>query len=495
MRRDWLLAAGCFAAASTLACQALAPTISERRLEQVAPDPSDVITSLEEEFPDIFPPTPVEADPPDHIAAASDDYVPPQIGDEELLQVEFREANLSQVVHFIAERAGINIVLDPFIDREVDVSFPSVTADSALQAVLGSNGLRLVESTPGIYAVEVHDGSQPASASFTVQSIDAVEIEQNLKDLVSPATQVVVNGPQNLVVVIGPRGDVDAVATYLAMADRLKRQVLIEVRIIEVSLNETFELGLTAALNDGTIDGDIVNIVQDLSTPDAGFSLMYQSESGEVDATIQAISQLTGIDLVSSPRVLAMTGTEAKIEVLQEVPYINVTQTTTSDPGTGTGSNVIEEVQFKESGITLTVTPTILERGTVHCLVTTVFSEVVGTFNDIPIIDTRELVSDFLVKDRETVVLGGLMQNKKTEIDKGIPGLMDLPLVGRLFRSDEDDVSKRELIVFFTPRIVDGEEAARLEHAFKSSYVERVRQSGVRSQHSTSAPEAPAETE
>jgi type II secretory pathway component GspD/PulD (secretin) len=106
-------------------------------------------------------------------------------------------------------------------------------------------------------------------------------------------------------------------------------------------------------------------------------------------------------------------------------------------------------------------------------------SEVVDVFNQIPVLDRRVINSSFLVHDRSTVVLGGLMQNKRTQIDRGVPGLMEIPWLGRLFRSDDDDLDKRELIVFLTPRIVKPEEAASLKDAFRRTYTQRVRDTGV----------------
>ena len=477
--RDWRrpgLLAGTLALG---ACQAFAPTIPQRM--ERGPDRDQVPVSLQEEYPKLLDPAPEPA-PEGGPRGVHDTpaFEPPSIGGDELVTVEFRGANLSQVVQFIAEQASINILLDPYLDRQVDVSFPSVTMDAALHAVLEEHGMRLVERAEGIYAIELNDGSQPAMASFEVHSIDVGELTESLTSLTSGSSQVIVEPSQNLVVVRGTQGDVDAVRDYLGVADRLKRQVLIEARILEVSLTETFDLGVSAAINGGTIDGDVVDIVQSLASPDDSFEVLFQSESGKVDAAIQAIRELTGVDLVSSPRILAMTGTEAKIAVIREVPYINVTNTTVSDPGTGAGTNVVEEVQLKEAGITMTVTPTIMNGGAIQISVTTQFSEVVGEFQQIPVVDERMLTSNFLVRDRHTVVMGGLMQNKRTEIDKGIPGLMNIPLLGRLFRSDGDELQKREMLVFLTPRIVDDDEAGRLTEVFRGVYTERIREDGVR---------------
>jgi general secretion pathway protein D len=77
--------------------------------------------------------------------------------------------------------------------------------------------------------------------------------------------------------------------------------------------------------------------------------------------------------------------------------------------------------------------------------------------------------------------MGGLMQDKRSEVDRGVPLLMDVPLIGRLFRSDDDTTGKRELLVFLTPRIVEGEEAAALTRTLRDAYSQRLQETGVRS--------------
>lgn len=457
------------------ACQAVAPTISQRQGEP-GPAPEQLRLSLAEQYPSelagVAPQLVVDDFAPTNVAR-------PKVGDDERLQVEFRDAPLGQVIHFLADRAGLNILLDAEADERVDVSFKSITLDDALHVLLERNGRRLVEAPSGVFWIERTDGSQAAIATFTVQSIGAETALANLRALVSPSTTVLVDPSQNLIVVRGSQADVERVRDYLARADRAQRQVLIEVRILEVTLGDDFQLGITHDIA-GSLNGHLFGLMQNLGTTDTSFQAQFTSQDGDIDATINAIRRVTGTDLVSSPRVLALTGVEASIEVIKEVPYINVTSTQTASAN-GQGVNVVQEVQFKEAGVKLKVTPTIQADGAVRIVIDQELSEVVDTFNQIPVLDKRFLKSSFLVQDRCTVVLGGLMQDKRTQVDRGIPGLMDIPWLGRLFRSDDDTTQKRELLVFLTPRVVAPQEAAGLNDVFRREYSERIRQTGVRS--------------
>ena len=455
------------------ACAAFAPTIPQRQLRNDSPGNSDAHAPFEQPEVDLSGP---EA-PPVEASADSEPAPTPRsrIGTNELVSLELRGTNLAQTLHLIAELGKVNIYLGPGLDREIDASFPSVVLDDALSALLTHNGLRMREEPAGIFWVEFADGSESAVGRFKVQSIDAAEIQPHLAALVGTTSQLIVDGPQNLVMVKGPRRDVDLVRDYLHDADRLKRQVLIEVRIIEAHLSDAFQLGISGIV-DGSISGDALKLTQALATPDQSVKLQFTG--GNVDATLQAMSRYIGIQLVSSPKVVAVTGTEANIEVIEEIPYINTTTTTTGTTG-GVGSTVTEEVLFKEAGIKLKVTPTVQEHGVLQIKIDQEFSEVTGTFNGIPILDTRKLATIFLVPDQGTLVLGGLVQKRREQTDKGIPGLMDIPFLGRLFRSDDDSGQQRELLVFITPRILDFDEARELAGRYKGRFEKRVRSLGV----------------
>ncbi len=178
--------------------------------------------------------------------------------------------------------------------------------------------------------------------------------------------------------------------------------------------------------------------------------------------------------------MLAVTKSPARVEVLTEIPYIKATVQT--DVGSGSaGSATTEEVEFKEAGVTLDVTPTIQEGGVVEIQIEQSLSNVIDFFQNIPVIDQRMFKTVMLVQDGHTVVIGGLQQSSIIEDDTGVPWLMDIPIIGRLFRSDVDKKQKRQLLVFVTPRIVECGQAAELSHELRASYSETVRTSGVSS--------------
>ena len=97
-------------------------------------------------------------------------------------------------------------------------------------------------------------------------------------------------------------------------------------------------------------------------------------------------------------------------------------------------------------------------------------SEEIDRFNDIPVVDSRTLDTAFLVQDKQTIVLGGLVQKRQSESRTGIPLLMHIPLLGQLFRSDSDTETRQELLVFVTPRILSPRQAAQLSPHYQDEY-------------------------
>ena len=450
------------------ACKGLEPTIPMKAM--------DVAKEVKS------PPEPIIYEDPilDEEEFSAVAYVAPaKIGSDELVSFQLRGIPLGIAIHMIADQAGVNIYLDSSLDREVDAAFPSVTINDALHALLSRNGLRLMEEPEGIYWVEPSDGSEAETARFRVQSIDAGSIVEDLEALVSDGASLVVNAEQNLILVDGTSRDVNLVATYLESVDRLKRQVLLEVELIEFSLDEEFELGFANLITDGDICGpNLLSLAQALTTGNGEFSLTLDNSDIPLISTLTALEQYIGVNVLSSPRVLVTTKSAATVEVVTEVPYVQATITSTIGDGTA-GASTTEEIEFKEVGLKMIVTPTVQEGGMVEITVDQVFSNVIEFFQGVPVIDSRNLATVMLVENQCTAVIGGLIENSIAETDTGVPWLMNVPLVGRIFRSDDDAAKKRQLLVFITPRIVSSKSSSRVSEQYQKNFRDSVKAAGL----------------
>ncbi len=185
--------------------------------------------------------------------------------------------------------------------------------------------------------------------------------------------------------------------------------------------------------------------------PSLGFSYLV-TEAGRLSAVLNAYAKASKLNIISRPRILASDNKEAKIDVGQEVPIIT-TQTRTGEDD----DKVDQTIEYRSTGIILTVTPHINEGGDVSLDVQQEVSEAQTNLlggTDSPIILKRSTKTSMVVKDNETLVIGGLIQQTKGRTREGIPLLSRIPLIGYLFGTTKDTVSKDELLVLLTPRVI-----------------------------------------
>ncbi|MCK5581646.1 MAG: hypothetical protein KAJ18_10300 [Candidatus Omnitrophica bacterium] len=254
--------------------------------------------------------------------------------------------------------------------------------------------------------------------------------------------------------------------------DEPTKEVLIEAKVMQVVFKPELDFGIDWNLDFRSSSEKQLqklqfnNILMDedsLSSSSNLFSKYGRISFGDFDTdqfqmTIRALKQVSTTKILSNPKILVTNNEEAKIHVGDTVPYII---STTS----GTGDNAItsEEVQFVDVGLKLNVTPTINDDGFVTMLLMPEISTVVGQISSqgggIPQVNKTSVATKVIVKDGMTVVLGGLKKENKINIRKGIPGLMDLPAIGKLFGSVEDTIEATEIVIFITPHIVTQGEA------------------------------------
>jgi len=377
---------------------------------------------------------------------------PAVIDDGAVYSLQLRDAELGQALHLVAEMAGLNLMLAGDFSERVDLSLPAVRLQTALETLARTHGCT-VEAEGEVLILRRDDRSSVQTRVFELQSASAASLEAQLAGIVGPES-VVVNPTRNVVMVSAPAARLDDVARFLVAVDRPERQVLIEARIIEVSREALEELGARIRYDDISVDSWTATFVSDLLTSNTKVLATASNADGSIDYAINAIQSLDGLDVLSRPRLLALDGHEARLDIVSEVPYVNAT-TTTEGTGTTVGVQTLQEVEFKNVGLQLTVTPTIQADGLISLAVQQELSEQTGSFLDIPVVDSRQLATTFIVKEGETIMIGGIMKDRRQETTEGVPLLKDVPWLGRLFRSDVDDRSALELVVLMTPRLID----------------------------------------
>lgn len=334
--------------------------------------------------------------------------------------------------------------------------------------------------------------SQSSSINTTIQSDFWLDLRQTLLSIIGTGEgrSVVVDRHAGLVVVRAMPGELRDVEEYLGDAqDSLQRQVILETKIIEVKLSDSFQSGIDwAALsssgnalvgNSSIFDGSgIFDENGDLSVSAALSSrnndvtnlFAIGGASSDFAALIRLLSTQGEVQVLSSPRVSTVNNQKAVIKVGSDEFFVtDVSSNTSTNASSTTISPDITLTPFF-SGIALDVTPQISADGEVILHIHPTVSEVTDQTKDItvgsqilelPLAFSTVREADSIVKARngQVVVIGGLMQNISSNDDAGVPGVSDVPVVGNLFKQKRKINSRSELVILLRPIVVDANDA------------------------------------
>lgn len=251
--------------------------------------------------------------------------------------------------------------------------------------------------------------------------------------------------------------------------DTMPKQVLIEVLIAEITLDDSNQFGISWAFKgQGPVSafGENHTITSstslgDLAQNTSGLSILL-TEANRLTAVLNANAEANKLNILSAPHILATNNKEAKIDVGNEVPILR-TRTTASagqDPNT-----ITNDIEYRSTGIILTVTPHINEGGYVTLDVQQEVSDAqdatTGGINS-PTIRKRVAKTTMVVKDNQTLVVGGLIQETHNNSRSGLPWLSKIPIIGYLFGKTSASVKKTELVLLITPHVVNNVEEGEL---------------------------------
>jgi type II secretory pathway component GspD/PulD (secretin) len=389
----------------------------------------------------------------------------PRLRGDERFDLEFRSTPLPEALALIADRAGVSFVHPTGLDGVISASLRQVTADQALEVVLDQGDLELKERS-GVYSVSRRIEPAIATLVHRPSFADAAALQPHLVSIAGEGA-VTVDAAGNLIHVSAAPDVVARVEEYLAAADAAApREVLIEARILEVALDEGFEFGVSLEVDDISVGDTASELVSNFLRASDAFEVTTLDPGSEVTSVIRALQTFGRLHVIATPRVLALNQHEAKIEILEKIPYVDSTATT-SGGATGVTTSTVQEVEFEEVGIRLHVTPVLGSTDEVTLKIRQEVSEVVDFFLDVPVTDTRLIDTRFVVRDRQTIVIGGLMKERTKQNEDGVPLLMQIPLLGWLFSGRDTTREKVELLVFITPRIVGAEDVSDIASEFK----------------------------
>lgn len=281
----------------------------------------------------------------------------------------------------------------------------------------------------------------------------------------SSATQrIIVDAGRNAIIFKGSAEEFSQIRALLESLDQPVREALIEVTIAEIRLTETLNLGVEWAIRNAGIDGNKLSFgtLGGLGIGSGGLSFAVLNDVAQTRAVVNALAKDERFSILSSPRLLTKSGSEARIQVGSEVPILTSQQSTSTNvQGNPT---ILQAIQYRSTGVLLSVKPTIHAGDRIDIEVSQEVSEATtNTTSAIssPVISNRRVATNLTLKDGATVILGGLISENRDLTDTGIPLLKDLPGIGALFRTQGTSNRKTELIILITPYIIDSDEQAK----------------------------------
>ncbi len=337
---------------------------------------------------------------------------------------------------------------------------PGLSQTSATSLLGGNTGLLGANTSSGL---GMRVGGQTSTFSpinrTSTQGVAQPPVVANLGSVRIMADEI-----NNAVLVWGPRTEYNKIEATLKRLDLPPTQVLIEASIIEVSLNDDLRYGLQWAFTDnraktdytgtGVLSGVAGGVLGGASS---GFSYTLRNSLGQVRAVLNALAEKSLVKVISSPSLMVLDNHTASISVGNQQPV--KAGESTSTEGTIRTTNI----QYKDTGVSLVVTPSV-NSGNI------VTMQVDQTVTDVGEIDNatqqraflqRQIGSKVAVRSGETLVLGGLIRDNATSGKSGIPLLQDVPVVGNLFSTNTVNEARTELLVVITPRVVRSDQEMR----------------------------------
>jgi general secretion pathway protein D len=273
------------------------------------------------------------------------------------------------------------------------------------------------------------------------------------------AIRIVADERNNAVVVVATAAQFGMIEATLRRLDILPLQVLIEATIAEVALNDALEYGLQWAFSSGDFSGSSTNNFLGAVAPAfPGFNLVL--DTSDVRVVLSALSEITDVEVVSSPQLMVLDNQTARLQVGDQVPVSTQSSVSSLDPD----APIVNSIDYFDTGVILEVTPRVNASGLVTLDIALDVSDAIPTETsgiDSPTIQQRSIRTTVSVQSGETVALGGLIRERSTESVTGVPILMDIPILGNLFKTTGQGTQRTELLVLITPRVVRGAAQAR----------------------------------
>lgn len=436
-----------------------------------------------------------------------------KVNEYDIVDLHVNNEDLGNVLQLLSLQSQRNIVASNNVSATVTADLYNVTFKEALDAILHVNGYGWIEKGNFIYVYTAEELAEIEKASrvrtsrtITLDYLSAADAAAFVQPLLSSDGKITANaqtGPFSIgsnvpvgadeyalnaiLVVFDYEENIANIQTLIDELDTKPVQVLVEATILQTSLNENNAFGVDfGILNNmdfedfvgsgplGVVDSLITGLGAtlaggDITVPARGNGAAINTNVGnvadggglkagivneDVAVFVRLLDEVTDVTVVSNPKILTLNRQPARVLVGTKVGYLNTTSTQTSTTQT---------VEFLDTGTQLNLRPFVSADGLIRMELKPQVSsfrlrnatDASGSTVTIPDEDTSELVTNVMVRDGQTVVLGGLFTETTTANRRQVPGVGDLPVIGNAFRGRDDETRRSEIIFLITPSIVN----------------------------------------
>ena len=362
--------------------------------------------------------------------------------------LNLKDADIKSVLQIFAKATGANIVAGDDVTGKVTVSFSGIAPRNGLEAVLRAKGLDWFDEAGTIFV-----STKKIMRTYYLASAKPSDLQATLTSILPAGSVVTADDGYNVLVIQTSSDYLPRVEKLIQELDIPPLQVMVEVRMIQINGGNDGKVGVDAryARNSGNNTYAQTYNLAGRNT-DTGAQGLYAHaisifSAASLEAFLSTLATETKYNLVATPRLTTLNNKEANILIGSKLGYKTtiVSQTSTT-----------QVVNFLSVGTSLTLTPNVTKSGFIRMKIAPKVSEG-SVINDLPQEDTTETKNEVMVRDGQTFVIGGLIKEKDQETNYGVPFIMDIPLIGGLFRKTVISKIKNELLVFVTPHIITPE--------------------------------------
>lgn len=423
----------------------------------------------------------------------------------QLVTLRFKDADLQNVIRMIAQKTGLNIIMSRnVVTGIITLDLEDVPLGNALDAILKTQGMAFVKEPGGIVRIILRKDIEEETKTYhvPVNWVPASKLTETLRPFLTkaPKAQIQPDNDSNSIIITDTPENLNTLLDLVSKLDVPEKQVMIELRLVDIGKDLLRDIGMNWSLTEtqrytggkpitqttttlNPITGQVESVVETITgytpkvpkydVPDSfnsatgaastlgsnltwGRMVSIFGQDFDFDTFINAYGQNKIIKVLANPRIITLNNVPAKIDIIEENPY--------TDTVIGSGGAQTVKAEFKESGITMEVTPYVTNNGYVRMKIKPEQKIFRGRpYGGIPQVDIRRAETNVIIRDEETVVLGGLRQSIDANTTAGTPWFMDIPLLGWFFKKNNIDNKLLETVMFVTPHIIKEPALSELE--------------------------------